>query len=577
MKSITYWSRLEPRPRSRDILGSLQARVRDPLWFLSRQWQMGEFKGEDAGSPAWVQMAWRHSPFVQWAPRGEPPRALPAGAPLEEVSQSEAFTEHLALKVELGQLAEELFLQHAAPGAVTAARGAFPIPLPDETALAANPDPGEVRLLRVVAGRCCDGVALGRAAGGAAPNLPVAFTAGPFAIPVGERAGALAALQELLAYVTATYQTIGEFDAPAWRADRLEYDVDVIARDGNGGVVTMDAEPSSDGAYDWYAFDVRSSRAGTPADGASGVVAGTSSVLPVHVRFRGMPNHRWWDFESALTDFGAVSPDTRDVGRLLAIDFMTVAGNDWFVAPLVLPVGTLSTVDLVMVHDVFGGRTTVPRANGSDTESARRWAMYAHAGADGRLAPWLALPPTAMASLMQGDTLEEVRFIRDEMANMVWGIEHRIQGGTGVGIAGHERAGSNRQEEDVRPDSGGPKLYYQLETLVPEHWIPMLPVQVDPIRGDVALERGAVARARADGTVYTLSPRSRVLRPTGVSPYQLREEEVTRAGTRVWRVVQRSRWSDGSTHVWVTRRTSAGLGEGSSGLQYDLARVVSAR
>ena len=30
---------------------SLQAQIRDPLWLLARQWQVGEFAGDDAGSP----------------------------------------------------------------------------------------------------------------------------------------------------------------------------------------------------------------------------------------------------------------------------------------------------------------------------------------------------------------------------------------------------------------------------------------------------------------------------------------------------------------------------------------------
>ena len=30
---------------------SLQARIADPLWLLARQWQLGEFTGQDAGQP----------------------------------------------------------------------------------------------------------------------------------------------------------------------------------------------------------------------------------------------------------------------------------------------------------------------------------------------------------------------------------------------------------------------------------------------------------------------------------------------------------------------------------------------
>src|SRR5215216_3431963 len=51
MPSITSWMRLEPRSRDAEMNVSLQARIYDPLWLLARQWQLGEFQGEDNGSP----------------------------------------------------------------------------------------------------------------------------------------------------------------------------------------------------------------------------------------------------------------------------------------------------------------------------------------------------------------------------------------------------------------------------------------------------------------------------------------------------------------------------------------------
>ena len=39
------------QPQRRHDVG-LQARIYDPLWLLARQWQVGEFQGEDDGSPA---------------------------------------------------------------------------------------------------------------------------------------------------------------------------------------------------------------------------------------------------------------------------------------------------------------------------------------------------------------------------------------------------------------------------------------------------------------------------------------------------------------------------------------------
>ena len=48
MPSITSWTRIEPDPGSDDLQASLSARVLDPVWMLTRQWQVGEFQGEDA-------------------------------------------------------------------------------------------------------------------------------------------------------------------------------------------------------------------------------------------------------------------------------------------------------------------------------------------------------------------------------------------------------------------------------------------------------------------------------------------------------------------------------------------------
>src|SRR5687768_8273384 len=49
--AITRWNRLEGRPRTHHFDRALRAEVRDAMWMLSRQWQLGEFVGDDAGSP----------------------------------------------------------------------------------------------------------------------------------------------------------------------------------------------------------------------------------------------------------------------------------------------------------------------------------------------------------------------------------------------------------------------------------------------------------------------------------------------------------------------------------------------
>ena len=57
MPSITSWARLEPQCAGTDIEPGLAARIHDPLWLMARQWQLGEYLGEDTGTP--IVARWR--------------------------------------------------------------------------------------------------------------------------------------------------------------------------------------------------------------------------------------------------------------------------------------------------------------------------------------------------------------------------------------------------------------------------------------------------------------------------------------------------------------------------------------
>ena len=74
MPSITSWTRLEPRVRRTDPAVGLQARLHDPLWMLARQWQVGEFAGEDAGSPLQARAQVERAPLTRFRAG-----AVPAG------------------------------------------------------------------------------------------------------------------------------------------------------------------------------------------------------------------------------------------------------------------------------------------------------------------------------------------------------------------------------------------------------------------------------------------------------------------------------------------------------------------
>jgi hypothetical protein len=90
MPSLTIWTRLEPRCRDADLTTALQARTHDPLWFLARQWQLGEALGDDACSPILAAVTTTESVLNRVAAGTTGATVLPRGTPLEAFIEREA-------------------------------------------------------------------------------------------------------------------------------------------------------------------------------------------------------------------------------------------------------------------------------------------------------------------------------------------------------------------------------------------------------------------------------------------------------------------------------------------------------
>jgi hypothetical protein len=312
-------------------------------------------------------------------------------------------------------------------------------------------------------------------------------------------------------------------------------------------------------------------------------------MIPVPVRFRGMPNTRWWSFEDGTTNFGDVDASTTDLAKLLFLEFALVFGNDWFVIPCTLPTSAIATIRGLVVTSVFGERLWIDAAGGGAQQERQRWSMFTiditadhSAAADTAL----VLLPTA-ARIQDGPPIEEVALIRDEVANMVWGVERTIQLATGDTKAGIEAARQTRAyfEAIVAAQPGGPPpppfppsapIRYQVMSTVPENWIPFIPVHVDGSNREIQLQRAALPRI-IDGdreSAVKVQPRTRLLREgldrVPAQPYFVHEEEVPRARTALSQLYQRTRWTDGRVLVWLRVRRQIGRGEGTSGLGFDL-------
>jgi hypothetical protein len=86
--------RLELSADGPEMQDGLQARIHDPLWLLGRQWQFGEFKGQDVGSPAAAEVVLESAPITRYRP-GPPSGSAgaqpysPSALPLETLVERE--------------------------------------------------------------------------------------------------------------------------------------------------------------------------------------------------------------------------------------------------------------------------------------------------------------------------------------------------------------------------------------------------------------------------------------------------------------------------------------------------------
>lgn len=561
----TIWQRLEPLTRSEEYDRSLQACVHDPLWLWGRQWQFGELLGEDAGTPIQVRAEVASSTLSRFRlgdagePRGYDPDALPLEAMVEREPPGEPS---LRARAEAGRRLLTLLRARGAPRTAAAAIGAFPLPSPAEAAAgdpsAAGPAvAAAVRLASVLGGRLPDGLAAAaalRPAGGGGPVLPAALN-----VPAAEQEAALAAATEFLDWLAEETGPGGDEDC--WVGRRLEYRFAVAAADESGETV-LEAPEYRGGALDWHDLDLAPGASlKTPPGKAAHQVL---ELLAAPVEFPGMPAERFWEMEDAAVSFASIESPPESLGQLALVEFATAFGNDWFIVPVPLPYGTLSEVVSLVVTNTFGESQLVEAADGG--AAAGGWRMFSHVplGSGDGPGPLALLP--VLAQPLEGGPIEEVHLLRDEQANLVWGVERTVAGADGRGRDRNDEWLASAAALAPPPPASPAPLAYRLQSIVPEHWIPYVAVHDSAQNRGVRLERAAMLRY-GEQPPAPVRPSGRLLGEADV----LFEEEVTSIGVHFSRTPAACRWLGGSNHAWIGRQVASGRGEGSSGLRFDIA------
>jgi hypothetical protein len=602
---LQSWSRLEPSPRDPTLMKGLQARIADPAWLLARQTAFGELTGTDTGSPVSVRMRARASELTRLRPARSPGPAQPAtgpgellppgGGPLEVLTEAEpepaAGGPSRPLFAAQAGLHYRRLLQRA-PGAgelsayLQGLSRSYPLPPPPGppgVGVPPAPLPGDPTLQPYVLGRIPDGerlyadlaAALRPPGPGSLPLTPALGGASPTVVTSVAR-------QWLAWYDAVSGQELGHRDT--WIPERMEYAFSVAAPGPDAETVLAAAELDT-GRLDWHDFDLMASRdvaappavslGAVPADLPAGETSIVYAGVPAPVRFRGMPNRSWWDFEDGSIDFGAITAPAESLTTSVIAEFAMRYGNDHFIIPVPLAVGSVLRVDSLVVTDTFGEVILIRPVAEVDTATGP-FRLFEHAVPGGTPArdPLLVLFP-ALGAVIEAAPLEEVHFIRDEATELVWAIEQTALGPTGHPADRTADALAHFQPLTPTPSDGTalPDRNYRLRTDVEANWYPF-GIQ-NPATGNLL----AMADVPPlDPSQSTPLPWGRILAPFAPTPGQQPQpgilmpiEEVTKAGAQVARCWRYARWTDGRQLSWIGRRVRPGRGPGSSGLSFDLA------
>lgn len=548
------WLRVEGASQDPDLTEGLQARIADPLWALARQWQVGEFHGEDAASPVLVSAEVEWAPLSAFAPgpAGSPAPPLQredADRPLEVLAEEEAVDDDVRLTLDVGWALLRALQRAGVPAAVLGhLRTRYRVGLAADDAR----DPSGRAELELVAARSLDGLRLAREL-----------------VPDTTRAALLQALgltsvEPLMTrWLTSANEMVRTPTAKSpgsWQDASLEYRFRVAAGTG-ADEVTLEAAEYRGGTLDWYHFEDA-----TPAEPLGTGEPFTRRVvttLPAPLRFNGMPAARFWAIEDEAVSFGDLAAGPQDVVRAIIGGFAAVYGNDWLRVPFRVPVGSVARVVELTVLDDYGERHVIPAAATLDGP-ARAWRFFElgdDRGPNGLLpgqrgAPLLLLAP-ALPDVEAGPAIERVDLIQDGVANLAWGIERRARAASGRPIDRDTQAASS-----PAAPTGDDWTYLAL-TPVPENWIPFVPVSSDSGRSaQLRLRRGRMAVGPDGVPPEQLLPLGRLL--DARAPMRVQAAAIPDGGLRIERRYQRARSADGRIHLWVGRRVQSGAAPAAS-------------
>ncbi|MGB7786919.1 MAG: hypothetical protein WBL27_12525 [Salinimicrobium sp.] len=549
--AIRSYNRLEASPRAHEFNSSVRMEIRDPLWFLCRQWQFGEFRAEDAGTPCTANILGQHSyPGAIQSPSG---KRIPydSSRPLETHIEKEEIDPTLQMRAQLGKILIRLLKSEGLQNYSDLLREEYPL-----VTVTNEEDLQGKMLSKSIAHLLCDGY-----------QILNDFRNGKFRtwyesvaeINVADYDKLKKAVQELTNWFEKQY---AHPDEDFWRPEHLEYSFKLESQVSARKKRVLVADQYSSGHLDWKDFDQEEINSTAGMDGLPEPEQIVQTYIPTPLKFSGMPHPRLWQLEDHTVNLGNIDATKRTLLNLLLAEFGLTYSNDWFVLPYELNINTICEIKQIKVTDVFGVHTLISPAIEDPETNWHKFVQFHQTEraneTTGRNFFYLA---PALGQVMESSSLDEILFLRDEMSNMVWAIEKVVISENG---SGQEVKRSTPSLANFEPAGKEAKVRYVLGNTVPANWIPFIPVNKKKSNGSISNEIW-LQRARLP---QAPPPKSRIL--SEIQPvFLLEEQEVTREGITINRRFQRTRWINGKTYVWIGRKKSVGSGEGYANLSFD--------
>lgn len=455
-KRFAAWVRIESRCRSNDISRGIQARIADPLWMLARQWQVGEFQGEDAGSPIEIELDYSTQGVDTFAVTDQTHSYDPEDIPLETLVERESQKVDWRNRVKLGQQVERSIranLPDQAQDIITEYRTLFPLHIPQNEEWDAL-DYATQQFLSFMKNRVLDGKKLLRVY-----NKKMS--------PLAD--GTKNSLNIVLGNIAEQYKKICSQPASdsekAWCSEKLNYRFKLNKPEREQESASLNIRPDVPGKFN-IGQPYRPTDENDPATLKTQLIAPNyrngnldwytvslngqvknnwqqqEAIVRTPMRLRvGNTSLRWWALEDARTNFGDLDVAKPDLAKLALMEFTLIYGDDWYSVPIPVKMSNLVKIDNLTLSNVFGETEEIEPARKIEGGQDKRWDMYSichYRNPDDVPDDAILFIPPSAGFREESDPLEEVHFLRDEGANMVWAIEKKVLNGLGQPIDGFD-------------------------------------------------------------------------------------------------------------------------------------------